>query len=572
MQILLTDSAEIYEQSTTDKILTDGFVIVNSTIFDHEQTAQFNARLNGVENEASRLMIKELESVCETFPDFKAPVFLETRDLTYHKAYSLLYADFKDYITKKFLIEMLVKKLQTHLPEITEFSFDFGNDFKSIEFSNFLKSNGQIQLRKTTSLNDKRFVKNLFYRWSRLKRKKTSLPNRKYRIALFIFDTINDIDLFRTFFQLIKSDETVHLDIIQIDSGIAPEKVVSAKPFECKNIAVYKLQDFRAPLLGGLEEFSSILTDQYPEYSHFAGSKRMVSYEAYNAFIHAALTELKPTVVAYDNTGEVGRYLSDVARYHKIPSANIEYGLFSNDYIHMASNICYDIRYCLGEASVSIWKDKKDPTKNHVPIGFLKLDHSEQLTTNGDDFKWIRGTFDKLVFFASTWAGTNSLYNNEKTVVVKELSEICVQNNWGLIIKKHPAEKDTLLDELEEIHNENVFLYQHHEAQLFQILKHCDIVCTQNSSITAEALLHRKPTIFYNKSEQPGLAELIPMSKEPFVFFVSNKEQFMDAATKEIPAIDVAAYDNTESKYLYKTDQKASHRLLHELKKLSNDL
>src|SRR6218665_249274 len=528
MSILLTDSPEIYEQSTSEKLLTDGFVIVDSNVLDTNQIAQFNAQLNGIENEASRLMIEELEFVCSHFPDFKTSVFLETRNSTYDKAYSLFYADFKDYVTRKFIVELLVKRLDSILSVSGAFHFNFGNDFRSIEFSEFLKSKGEITLRKSNHPEDKRFIKNIFYRWNRLKRKKATLPNKKHHIGLFIFDTINDIDLFKTFFDLVKNDKTVHLSIIQIDSGIAPEKIVSAKPFECENISVYKLQDFRAPLQGGLKQFYTILSHNYPAYSYFVGSKRMVSLEVYNAFIHAALSELKPSVVAYDNTGEVGRYLTDVARHHQIPSANIEYGLFSNDYIHMASNICYDIRYCLGEASVSIWKDKKDPSKEHVPIGFLKLDHSEQLTTTGDDFKWIEGQFEKVIFFASTWAGTNSLYNSEKTVIVKELVEICTKNNWGLIIKKHPAEKDQLLDNLEEVKKENVFLYQHHEAQLFQILKHCDIVCTQNSSITAEALLHRKPTVFSNKSEQPGLAELIPMSKEPFVFFVSNSDQFIE--------------------------------------------
>ena len=564
MQILLTDSAEIYEQSNSDKILTDGFVIVNSTIFDHEQTAHFNAQLNGVENEASRLMIEELESVCENFPDFKTNVFLETRDSTYDKAYSLLYADFKENITKKYLIELLLKNLIKVLPVHSNFKLNFTEKFQSIRYSNFIAGNRELIIRKDKKKKHNRFIRSLFYRWKETTRKINS-ERRKFNIVLFLFDTANDIDLFRTFFDLVKNDKSVYLNIVQIESGIDPEKAVSAKPYESENIHVYKLQEFRSPMKKGLKAFYAILKNYYPEYSHFIGSQNGLSMETYSAFIFAALKELNPQVTLYDNTGEVGRNVSDVARYLNIPSTNVEYGLFSNDFMHMASNISYDVRFCLGEESINTWKSKKDPTPVHIPIGFLKLDHIEECATY--DFGFLK-SFDKIIFFASTWSGSNSLYNLEKTIITKELSELCCQNNWALIIKKHPAETDKLIDKLDIVKQPHVFLFQHSDIKLFSILEISDIICTQNSSITAEGLMFQKPTIFYNKSEQSGLAKLIPMSKEPFVYFVNNKEQFEEIAKNKIPELDKSVFENSLTRYLYKTDQKASFRLLEELKKL----
>ncbi len=170
------------------------------------------------------------------------------------------------------------------------------------------------------------------------------------------------------------------------------------------------------------------------------------------------------------------------------------------------------------------------------------------------------------MFFASTWAGTNSLYNVEKALVVQELSEVCKRNNWALIIKKHPAEYDTLLENLPEVNENHVFLYQHKDAQLFQLLSLCEVICTQNSSITVEALLHNKPTIFYNKSLQPGLAELVPMSKESFVYFVHDKTSFETIVLNQLPSLEQSVFEKSKAKYLFKTDQNASLRLLEELK------
>lgn len=569
--VLLTDSEEVYAQHDAPKILTDGFVILSSTLLSDEKIAHFNAKLNGIENEAARLMIAELEEVCTHFPTFRTHRFLETRQSNYDKAYSLLYPNFKDFVTKKFLIELLVERLISELDEPTTFAFNLSQSYRSLAFSELGNEEGLLELRSTPKSPEKRLLRDIFYRTETLKRrfKKQPVRNQKYRIGLFIFDTINDTELFETFFELVKNDKDVHLDIVQMESGIAPDKVSSAQKYAGENINVYKLQDFRAPLIDATNDFERVLTQHYPQYAHFVGTQHNRSNATYTAFIDAALKTLQPQTVLYDNTGEVGRYLSDVARYYGIKSANVEYGLFSNDFIHMASNICYDVRFCLGEASVATWKDKKDPSLKHVPIGFIKLDHSEQISAQGDDFSWTaNNNFEQLIFFASTWAGTNSLYNIEKTAVVKELSARCKANNWGLIIKKHPAESDTLLDQLDEIKADHVFLYQHHEAQLFQLLNRCDIVCTQNSSITVEALLHGKPTVFYNKSEQEGLAELVPMSQEPFVFFVHDSAGFEQVVKHSIPLLDKVIYTKSLNKYLYKTDQNASFRLLDELKHL----
>lgn len=564
MNVFFTDSESAYHQSKLDKILTDGYIILQSTLFSIEEISFFNAQLNGVENEAARRMINELEEVAKHFPYFKTHPTLETRKSNYDKAYSLLYPNFKDYILPKYIIEILIERIEEKLNQSLKFSFQLSYTFKSIEFSEKLNSKGIVNIEALKSQNDSRFLKQLFYYWSKLKRKTFPTVSGVNHIALFIFDTANDIELFQSFFKLVAQDSSIFLSVIQLESGNSPDKTISAKPFESDNIRVYKLQDFRAPRINGVSKFEKIIRKTYPQYLHFCGSQRMIAFETYTGFIQAALKELQPHTVIYDNTGEIGRYVADTARYLGIQSANVEYGLFSDDYIHMASNIKFDVRYCLGNASIEVWKNKKDPTETHVPIGFLKLDNHN---VSKPIAALEKNTFKKIIVFASTWAGTNSLYNVEKTQIIKELISLCKLNNWGLVIKKHPAENDTLIDQLVEVHDSNVFLFEHNQVKLVDLLPYADILCTQNSSVIVEALLYNTPTVFFNKSEQTGLAELIPMSNEPYVFFVHTIQEFERIVKNECVKLDPQLFEQSIERYLHKIDRNTSQRLIDKLKR-----
>lgn len=566
MKLFFTDSIERYERSSDVKVLFDGYILTATTLFSDEKRLLFNAALNGFENIGAEEMIVELESVCNSFPEFKTDQFLSTRKTNYDKAYSLLYPNFKKYVLPKNLLLLVLKSLINFEPSIHSIQLDLSETYYLITQNQSIPKIESIELRPEKKTKSHLFLRNIFYF---LKKKRFNLLRKNtYTFTFYIFDTPNDIDLIKNFIQIIKKQTNVLLNIVQIESGIPQSLAISAKSFQSSNISVYKLQDFRSPVYHNQTSFNKILKKSYPKFERFANSPEQRSQSVYQTFLYESMKRLQPNKVVYFNTGEIGRQVSDVARFLGITSANVEYSLFSDDFIHMASNIQFDYKFCLGKESIKIWKNKKDPTKHHIPIGFLKLDNLDQPEPSSL-INELLTNYNKIVFFASTWAGTNSLYNDEKVIIVNELAKICKSENWALLIKKHPAERDESLNTCWGNKQDHVFLFEHHEISLHEILHFCDVVVTQNSGVTLEALVHQKPIVFYNKSEHKGFAELIPLSKESFVFFANNSEAFVRILLDEIPQLDKAVFQNATENYLYKLDKQASQRLLENLKKLN---
>ena len=295
--------------------------------------------------------------------------------------------------------------------------------------------------------------------------------------------------------------------------------------------------------------------------------------EIYYSYFDQIFKQLKPDVCVNDNTGEIGRALSDVSRFYKKPSVNVEYGLFSDDAIHMESNIEYSIRACLGQSSIDVWKKRNDPSLEHKAIGFLKLDNLDLSIFNKQYFFKKNNLSDnsKTIFFASTWGGTNELYNEEKKAIVLQIAETAKLKNLNFIIKKHPAETDNFLEEtLANFPYENIKVFQHAELNLYEALRYSDYITTQFSSISVEALYCKKPTIFFNLSEENSFVDQLTMKDEFFIFSVKNKEEFeekIDFIEKNSEKLREEIEKATE-KYLYKTDGKSSERLLDLLKNI----
>jgi hypothetical protein len=577
MKLLITDNNKVYLETCVEKKLLLGNGVISECSFLNEnQLTLFNSRLNGIEARAAELMIEELKKTVEVCPDFKVNPFLKTRNKK-DIAYSLLYSNFKKFVLLKhqltltlnaFFSQFLFEDICTIEIELSEkYSLVEIGDFKNVTLSklSFYKDLNSIKLK---------WFKNLYYLlFSIFKSKKTLRNTNKKHILLVLFDTFNDLDLFKKFFKLVENSTDVHLTIVQIKSGTSKEQSHSIDHLKSENISCFQIEEFRTFVKHNNSDFYSKIKNINPKYSVFEKNGLNENLEIYYSYFNTIFKKLKPNVGIYDNTGEIGRAFSDVSRFHKTPSVNVEYGLFSDDAIHMESNIQYSVRACLGQSGIDVWKKRNDPSLQHTAIGFLKLDGLDLSQFNKQAFFEKNNLLvtRKTLFFASTWGGTNELYNEEKKALVLQIAETAKEKNWNFIIKKHPAETDHFLEEcLASFPFEHIKVFQHPEINLYEALTYSDYITTQFSSISVEALYCKKPTIFFNLSTENSFVDQLTMKDEFFIFSVKNKQEFEEKLNFiEENSLQISSeIEKATKKYLFKTDGKSSERLLDLLKNI----
>lgn len=577
MKLFVTDNNQIYLSSTLEKkILLGNGLISTCTFLSENELAAFNSRLNGVEARAAELMINDLNNTVEKCPEFKVNKFLSTRKRK-AIAYSLLYSNFKKFVSLKHQFALTLNEffnylnLETH-PEIEiEISEKYTLvDTAELNNVSVKKINFYSEL-KTEKIKWFKNVYFLFY--SIFKSKKITVDKSKKQILLVIFDTFNDLDLFKIFFKLVEKTEDIHLSIVQIKSGISAEQSHKIDHLKSNKISCYQIEEFRSLVKNNNSDFYSTIKKINSNYHIFEKNGLNENLEIYYTYFDTIFKKLNPDVCVNDNTGEIGRALSDVSRYYNKPSVNVEYGLFSDDAIHMESNIEYSVRACLGQSSIDVWKKRNDPSLEHKAIGFLKLDNVDLSVFKKQEFFEKNNLLEnsKTFFFASTWGGTNELYNEEKKAIVLQIAETAKAKKWNFIIKKHPAETDRFLEEtLSDFPYENIKVFQHAELNLYEALSYSDYITTQFSSISVEALYCKKPTIFFNLSTENSFVDQLTMKDEFFIFSVKNKEEFeekLDFIEQNSEKINLEIEKATE-KYLHKTDGKSSERLLDLLKNI----
>lgn len=574
MEILFTDNENIYHKSSSNKILVGNGIIISSDFIDKKELDKFNSQLNAIEGEASELMISELKTVSNTCPVFKVNRYLATRNNKYDIAYSLLYPNFKVFVTQKYFIKLMVNKVQMKFASNAKFCFELNDQNNLIQYDDELKAKALSFKFYSTGKSEKLdIVRNIYYACHHLFRKPKidfnpdTNKNVKH-ILLVIYDTFNDVDLFKNFFSLIQQSSNVHLSIVQISSGIAADKSHGIHHLKGKNISTYKIEDFKNIVSFSNNDFYEKMKHIAPQYSIFSKYKKNDNLEIYYMYLSDIIKRMKPDVAIYDNTGEVGRVVSDVSRYYKIPSVNVEYALFSDDAIYMEGNIKYTARACLGQATIDIWKRRHDPSLKHYAIGFLKLDGLDTSKFNKHDFfvKYRLDINTPTIFFASTWGGTNELYNKEKRSIARNIAEYAQQKNWNFIVKKHPSEVDTNIEEeLKNFGYDKAKVFEHKDLNLYQAILFSDIITTQFSGISVEAMYLNKSTIFYNLSDDQSFVDQIVMKDEKFIYSVSNNAEFESAINHILnnKEEEFSEIQKSTEKYLYKTDRKASERLLH---------
>jgi len=571
VDVFITDSGEEYKQSThPDKILyLDGFIGACSFV-SRERIEELNATLVGTDDEACRLMLQVLDVDVKTIIDrhltFGANRFISQLGPA-DKAISALFNFHRHFVFNKYLLGLALDKFFTYFsilpaPLILSLSEDH---YLAGELPFEIKSATYRSAFKNVYL--KVLAKQAYYFFRRLFSKAQAFS--KTQIAICLFDIHNEFDVFRKFIELAKAENKVAITIVVIDSGNPPEKKVDTSMYEGGNVKVVHLYQQKANLLSDYSSFYDICREINPLYSIFKKARFCELEDIQYGFMDNVISQLSPDVCLYANIQEYGRVVANVCAAHHISSICVEYAFAFDTYI-MEKRIRFDLRACISQVTAQNWAKHKDPTPRHEIIGFCKIDdwqdriNSDQRSVAGRIFNNGRRT----ILFASTWApNPNSPLLTEKVQIVEQLSEICARNGWNLIIKKHPSEFDDLIDTaFKNKDYMHLKVFQHHEMSLFDCVHSSDFVCTQNSSAFVEALYLNKPFSYISASMDNNWANMSYFAKEKEVVTfgsVLDYEKYLlsyegDTAYQGL----LSDFAKLQTKYLYKTDSRASERLL----------
>lgn len=249
------------------------------------------------------------------------------------------------------------------------------------------------------------------------------------------------------------------------------------------------------------------------------------------AALDAALRWYRPDVVLHNNFYDHSRALSDVARFHGVPSVNAQYSLVA-DLPSLPYDIRFDVRVLINQASADLFRRAGDPTPQHVVAGFSKL-HALPRSWPRREALFAELGLDPeraTVFFGSTY-GWGLDY--EKQVFARQLVRLCARHGWNLLIKKHPSEGDDLVAAcLAEQPQPHQVIVPHGFASLAELIAYSDVVLNQSSSLVAEALYYYKPFAFLGlDTEHPGYYKTIYEDFIPFIADAAGLEAFLLDAT-----------------------------------------
>lgn len=576
--LLITDSPSIYEQHPQHgKVLIGNWMILRTDLLQEEVLAEFNLSLNGIEMEAAERMLSDLHSDIKTLASEPARIkvnrYRQVRSYP-DQLYGLLYDSYKKYALKKHFLLLLTERLLEIINlKGTKIHFKLGDEFRLIQSAGKGTSNFSFTIRREeeTRSKFKAVIRNLYYAVSDLL-VRTPKKKEQKRILLFISDTPIDYHLFSTFFKLIQQQDEIHLTIINFESG-NKENLIDFKFLESEQITVLPFRTFKCAVPGHDQTLYSQLEKIDPSYSLFRDLEVISGNELYYHWIGNAIQKLQPDLCIYNKLLEAGRGIAEASEHYGIPSVNVEYGLFSDDPLHMECNIRFSVRACLGESSIGIWKKHHDPTPEHFVTGFCKMDAAHDLKLDKKSFFESHGldATKKTILFGSSWGGENKMYNYEKRLIIAELSESCKSNGWNLIIKKHPSEFDTIAqDVITNNRFANQVVFNDQDCHLYEVIQYADLVTTQASSIIIDAMYFDKPFSFLTKSKGAPVSSYFPFSGEAFVKTYSDIRMF-DSYAKSIfdgPLGDEMKKMIASRKeyYLFKCDGNSSQRLLNMIK------
>lgn len=571
VDIFITDSRERYDRSShPDRILySDGFII-DCSFVPKDKLDNFNDSIVGIDDEASRLMLVRLDEDIRSIVDrnltFDANRFI-SRLPAVEKLYSTLFKLHKEFVFTGYLFQIVLDRFFTHfsigrLPLILELSEEYyltqglAFEIKSANYYPVFKNKYRTIL-----------IRQAYYFLRRLVSKRKKIE--KTQIALVLFDIHNEFDLFKKFMELAKRGNKVSITIVVVDSGNPADKKVDTSMYEGGNVKVVHLYEQKANLYTNYNSFYAACEKINPLYSIYRRARLCEEEDVQYGFLNNVLSALAPDVCMYVNVQEFGRVVANVCAAYNIPSICVEYA-FSFDTYNMEKRIRFDMRACISEITAQNWIKHKDPTPRHEVIGFCKMDewHEKLALMQQSVQNKPFGNNNRTILFVSTWApNPNSPLLTEKVKIVERLSEFCFRNGWNLLIKKHPSEFDNLLSGVFD-HNKhaNQRIVEHSEMTLFDCIYYSDFICTQNSSAFVEALYLNKPFSYITTEGENLWANMSYFSMEKAVGTfgsVADYEKYLlDNGGEEAYRNLKGEFLKLQSRFLYKTDGKASERLL----------
>ena len=570
VDIFITDSRKQYQNSThSNKILyLDGF-IGDCTLVSRSQIDEFNNSLVGIEDEANRLMLAQLDedvrTVIENRYEFCANRFVSGLS-DVDKVTSLLFNSHKHFLSAKYLFQLVLEKFLEHFQLSAALVLVLSEKYSLTRDLPF-KIKSAHYYRSYSNVYFKVLIKQVYYFFRKAFSKK--LSPTKTNIAIFLYDIHNEFDLFRRFIELVKKQNKLAITVVVVDSGNPQEKKVDPSIFAGGNVSIVELYKHKVNLLTNYNAFYDACKKINPLYSIYKKARFSELEDVQYGFVNNVISHISPDVCMYVNVQEFGRVVANVSSHYGIPSICVEYSFFFDTY-NIEKRIKFHTRACISEVSVQNWIKHHDPTPHHEIIGFCKIDDWQEklMQKNQAINDRVFDNNNRTVFFASTWApNPNSPLLTEKVKIVQQLSELCAQNNWNLIVKKHPSEFDGLIDALlkDNKHN-NQKVVEHHEMPLFDCIYHSDFVCTQNSSVFVEALYLNKPFSYISTNSENRWASLSYFSREKEVGTFGSVEEYgkyvLANAGDEAYRKLQADFLRLQTKFLYKTDGKASERLL----------
>jgi hypothetical protein len=586
MQLFITDNKKIYDKSREKYKLLFDHKILFSSFIEVKEIRALNQNFKDIDQDSVKKTHEEIWAMVDLLKNKQLNVnkFVATRKKE-DQIYSLLYANYLHFILRKHTLDVFLQILFSFFQSKSirfkkmEFTLSDKNFFLKNLFTKEEYRNYPAIFNFYTADRRVRNLKNILYTFyhsynyfsSRFKK-----PKHGARHILLVLNNIkHHYELLNTFFELVKADKNIFISIVNIRiGGFDKVKFIPSKQLISDNIIVYNFSEFRCPTFIIHSDLYKELEKIDPDFSILKKYNFLKSHEINYAWMNNVFQKLSPDVCLNIGTHTLGRIMSDVARYHEIPSTNLEYGIPLSGAL-LDNNIQFDTRICISEATKNIWIKRKDPSINHFVTGFCKMDELTSFIPDKINF-FSRNNLDakkRTILFASTWGSEIELANDEKKEIIDSLCNICIKNGWNLIIKKHPLELDNILDAV--VNNKrstSIRIFTHAQINIFEAIAYSDLVCNQMSSIILEDLYFEKPLCFISLFSKKFELDY-PVYEESFakVFFqmdllekyaidIFNSTENYNAIIKEIK--------RKKEYYIYKSDGKASLRLKELLEKM----
>lgn len=583
--LFITDNNLAYKHSTVQlKIYVKNGLIISSSFLSLKKVEEINANLNANEIEATELMLADLKSKETQLSkvNFRANKYLKSNNSSDPTFFYLFY-NYTHFVTPCYTLALLIKELEKQVEKITSIKFDLTDElsyFKIIA-PNFIQcQNLSYIFRASVGL--------LLNKW-KLKFKTTIYyiigiinkyifhkhlfpKSNKKKLLLILYNIAHHHEMLRELLKNEVNQNEVEVDVVHLSWGgdiNHSESLNASLKTEFKSYNIIKFRSYN--FISHSDFYNSIIRLE-PTFRIFKKYNTLSHAEVLYSWIGQMINLAKPDVCLHVGVSDVGRIITDVSRYHKVPTVNLEYGLTFDDPL-MSTNIRFTVRACLGTNSVDLWKKRNDPSDYIIPIGFTKLDTATNKIESYDKaFTFKKYNLDigkKTIFFASTYAmDANKQYDFEKQNLVSYLSELCNKYSWNLLIKKHPLEFDQFLKEILEKNNfPNQIVLEHNEIEILEAVYYSDLITNQMSSIVIEALYLNKPVCYLTNSKHKSLSDyMTPVIKgeipkftnmidfEKYVTSLFLHEAFNTEAKNKLNSI--------KEKYIYKSDGLASKRLM----------